>query len=159
VSRQELDNAVQANLANQALVAAAQAAVRNAQLNLDWTKVTAPITGIAGISAAQIGDLVTPATVLTTVSQVDPIKVQFPISEQQYLRFARRIRAREEGRVSAGPPLTLILANGDVYPEPGRFSAAGGARWTSAPARLRFRPYSPTPAIFCVQGSTRRFAS
>jgi membrane fusion protein (multidrug efflux system) len=66
-----------------------------------------------------------PTTELTTVSQVDPIKVQFPISEQQYLRFAERIRAREEGRVSDGPPLTLILANGSVYPEPGRFSAAG----------------------------------
>jgi membrane fusion protein (multidrug efflux system) len=125
VSRQELDNAVQANLANQALVAAAQAAVRNAQLKLEWTKVTAPITGIAGISAAQIGDLVTPTTVLTTVSQVDLIKVQFPISEQHYLRFAERIRAREEGCVSDGPPLTLVLANGSAYPEPGRFSTVG----------------------------------
>jgi RND family efflux transporter MFP subunit len=124
VSRQELDNAVQANQANKASVAAAQAAVANARLNVSWTKVTAPIDGIAGISEAQIGDLVTPNTVLTTISQVDPIKVQFPISEQEYLQFAQRIRAREEGRVRDGPPLTLVLANGSVYPEPGRFSAA-----------------------------------
>jgi len=124
VSRQELDNAVQANLANKASVEAAQAAVQNARLNLEWTKVTAPIDGIAGISEAQIGDLVTPTTVLATISQVDPIKVEFPISEQQYLHFAQRIRAREEGRVTGGPPLTLILANGGVYPEPGRFSVA-----------------------------------
>lgn len=124
VSHQELDNAVQANQANRASVAAAQAAVANARLNVGWTQVTAPIAGIAGISEAQIGDLVTPNTVLTTISQVDPIKVQFPISEQEYMRFAQRIRAYEEERVSEGPPLTLILANGNVYPEPGRFSAA-----------------------------------
>jgi membrane fusion protein (multidrug efflux system) len=124
VSRQELDNAVQANQANKASVAAAQAAVANAHLNVGWTHVTAPIAGIAGISEAQIGDLVMPTTVLTTVSQVDPIKVQFPISEQEYWRFAQRIRAREEERASDGPPFTLILANGSVYPEPGRFSAA-----------------------------------
>lgn len=124
VSRQELDNAVQANQANKASIAAAQAAVANARLNLSWTRVIAPIDGIAGISEAQIGDLVTPNTVLTTISQVNPIKVQFPISEQEYLLFAQRIRAREEGRVRSGLPLTLILANGSVSPEPGRFNAA-----------------------------------
>ena len=124
ISQQELDNAVQAHQANKASVEAARAAVERAHLNLNWTKVAAPITGIAGISVAQIGDLVTPNTLLTTVSQVDPIKVYYPISEQEYLHFAQRIREIEEGREAERAVLELTLANGSVYPERGTFSLA-----------------------------------
>src|SRR5215510_10662179 len=124
ISQQELDNARQANQADKASVEAARAAVERAKLNLTWTKVTAPIDGIAGISVAQIGDLVTPNTVLTTISQVDPIKVYYPISEQEYLHFARRIREIEEGRAGQRAPLELTLADGSVYPERGTFSLA-----------------------------------
>ena len=124
ISQQELDNAIQANQANKASVEAARAAVERARLNLSWTKVTSPITGIAGISVAQIGDLVTPNTVLTTISQVDPIKVYYPISEQEYLRFARRIQDIEAGRDGQATPLELTLADGSVYPERGPFSLA-----------------------------------
>jgi len=124
ISQQELDNAVQSNQADKASVEAARAAVERAKLNLSWTKVTAPINGIAGISVAQIGDLVTPITVLTTVSQVDPIKVYYPISEQEYLHFARRIREVEEGRGEKPRPLELTLADGSLYPERGSFSLA-----------------------------------
>lgn len=120
----ELDNAVQAHQANKASVEAARAAVERAELNLSWTKVTAPINGIAGISVAQIGDLVTPNTILTTISQVDPIKVYYPISEQEYLHFARRIREIEEGRGGTTQALELTLADGSVYPERGTFSLA-----------------------------------
>jgi len=124
ISQQELDNAIQANQADKASVEAARAAVERAKLNLSWTKVAAPINGIAGISVAQIGDLVTPTTVLTTVSQVDPIKVYYPISEQEYLHFARRIREIEQGRGGERAPLELTLADGSVYPERGTFSLA-----------------------------------
>ncbi|MBI3800731.1 MAG: efflux RND transporter periplasmic adaptor subunit [Deltaproteobacteria bacterium] len=124
ISQQELDNAIQSNQADKASVEAARAAVDRAKLNLSWTKVTAPINGIAGISVAQIGDLVTPTTVLTTVSQVDPIKVYYPISEQEYLHFARRIRELEQGRGGQRAPLELTLADGSVYPERGTFSLA-----------------------------------
>lgn len=124
ISQQELDNAGQANQANKASVEAARAAVDNTKLNLGWTKVTAPISGIAGISVAQIGDLVTPSTLLTTISQVDPIKVYYPISEQEYLHFARRIREVDEGRGGERPPLELILADGSIYPERGKFTFA-----------------------------------
>ncbi len=124
ISQQELDNAIQANQANKASVEAVRAAVERAELNLSWTKVAAPINGIAGISVAQIGDLVTPTTVLTTVSQVDPIKVYYPISEQEYLHFARRIREIEQGRGGERAPLELTLADGSVYPERGTFSLA-----------------------------------
>ncbi len=124
ISQQELDNAIQAHQANKASVEAARAAVDRTKLNLSWTKVMAPITGIAGISVAQIGDLVTPNTVLTTISQVDPIKVYYPISEQEYLHFAHRIREIEQGRGGASPPLELTLADGSLYPERGSFSLA-----------------------------------
>jgi len=124
ISQQELDNAVQAHEANKALVESARAAVEQAKLNLGWTKVTSPIDGIAGISVAQIGDLVTPNTELTTVSQVDPIKVYYPISEREYLHFARRIREIGQGRGGESVPLELTLADGSVYPERGTFSLA-----------------------------------
>jgi membrane fusion protein (multidrug efflux system) len=124
ISQQELDNAIQAHQANKASVEAARAAVERAELNLTWTKVTAPIDGIAGISVAQIGDLVTPNAVLTTISQVDPIKVYYPISEQEYLHFARRILDIEQGRGGERAPLELTLADGSVYSERGTFSLA-----------------------------------
>jgi membrane fusion protein (multidrug efflux system) len=125
ISQQELDNAVQADRGNQASVAAAQAAVKQAELNLEWTQVKSPIDGIAGISVAQIGDLINASTLLTTVSRVDPIKVTFPISEKEYLRFADRIGNAMQAEKRAeqhGPPLELILGDGSVYPEKGGFA-------------------------------------
>lgn len=121
MSKQELDNAVQATHASEALVQAAQAAVENARLNLDWTRIYSPIDGIAGIAPVQVGNLVTPSTVLTTVSQVDPMKVTFPITERQYLRFADQIKEHQaKGRAPDEPELQLILADGSTYPRPGR---------------------------------------
>ena len=125
VSQQELDDAVQQNFANMASVEQARANLEQARLNLEWTKVLSPIDGIAGINQAQIGDLVGTTTVLTTVSTVDPIKVQFPISEQEYLRFAKNInRDSETGEQSPDAPhLELILANASVYTHQGRIFA------------------------------------
>ena len=125
VSKQELDDAVQGARATEAQVQAAEAAVRNAQLDLEWTKVYSPIDGIAGIAPVQVGDLVTPSTVLTTVSQVDPMKVTFPITEREYLRFAGRIRQHQEsGPPGDEPQLQLVLVDGSIYPLPGRFHVA-----------------------------------
>jgi len=123
VSQQELDNAIQANLRNEATVDAAQASLQQAQLNLGWTKVIAPIDGISGIAIAQIGDLVDLTTLLTTLSQLQPIKVVFPVSEQEYLRYARAT-ARQERTPREGA-LELILADGTVYPERGTVSVVG----------------------------------
>jgi len=121
VSKEELDNAAQATHASEAQVQAAQAAVENARLNLDWTRIYSPIDGIAGIAPVQVGNLVTPATVLTTVSQVNPMKVTFPITERQYLRFADQIKEHQaKGRAADEPELQLILADGSTYPRPGR---------------------------------------
>ncbi len=126
VSRQELDDAIQARAANQADVDSAKASLENAQLNLAWTKVQAPIGGIAAIATAQVGDLVSPTTVLTTVSQLEPIKVTFPISEIEYLKYADRIRQHQQtGRSDNESALSLILADGTTYPYPGRFYVTG----------------------------------
>jgi membrane fusion protein (multidrug efflux system) len=116
VSRKELDDAIQTMRANMAAVEMAEAALANAKLNLDWTTVKSPITGIAGIALAQVGDLIAATTLMTTVSQLDPIKVYFPISEREYLRFA------EEGQREK-PTLELYLADGSKYPHEGKVSA------------------------------------
>ena len=122
VSKQELDDAIQATRASEAQVQAAEAAVTNARLNLDWTKIYSPIDGIAGIAPVQVGDLVTPSTVLTTISQVDPVKVTFPITEREFLRFADKIKEHQEkGQAEDEPDLQLILADGRAYPRRGRF--------------------------------------
>jgi membrane fusion protein (multidrug efflux system) len=88
--------------------------------------VTSLVNGVAAIATGQIGDLVGPTTLLTTVSQIDPIKVYFPLSEQEYLQVADRIN-RQSGTkqlFSSDAGLQLILADGTVYPERGRFLAA-----------------------------------
>lgn len=104
----------------------AKAAVRTAQLNLGFTRIASPIDGIAGQAQAQVGDLVQPnnpnSPVLTIVSTLDPIKVYFTISEQQYLTFTRLnlIEARKESSV-VQLQLELILADGTTYPHSGSF--------------------------------------
>lgn len=122
VSVRDRDNAVGREASVAAEVQAAKAAVENARLQLGFTRITSPIDGIAGLSKAQIGDLVGPGsanTVLTTVSQVDPIKAYIPLSEQQYLQF---VRAKQDGQVSRDSiPLELMLADGTTFPHRGKF--------------------------------------
>lgn len=116
VSQQELDNALSAEAAAKAVVDAKQAAVHQARLNLGWSRVTAPISGIAGASQAQVGDLVSPSTVLATVSQCDPIRVLYPLSEQEYLHLQERLHRDPSAREDN---LELILADGSTFPHKG----------------------------------------
>jgi len=126
VSQQELDNAIQARAAGRAEVESAKAALEQARLNLEWTEVRSPITGVAAIATAQVGDLVSPATPLTSVSQLDPIKVTVPISEAEYMRFASHAGETEQERSDRqGAGLELILAGDVRYPERGSVSVAG----------------------------------
>ena len=102
------------------MVQAAKASVEQAGLNLEWTKVTSLISGIAGIAQVQIGNLVGPTSVLTSVSQADPIKAYFTVSEQQFIDFHRRFPTEasvEEERKRI--PLQLILGDGSVYERTG----------------------------------------
>ena len=139
VTQQDLDNARQNNHAQKAQVAAAkaqvetakaqieagragvkaaEAALETAKVNLGFTRLSSPIDGIAGVAATQVGNLVGPGgNAVTTVSTVDPIKANFTVGEQEYLSLSRadalhRLR------------LQLVLADGSVYPQPGRFSFA-----------------------------------
>jgi RND family efflux transporter MFP subunit len=122
ISQQELDNAVAAERQAQANVDSARAAVEQAQLNLSWTKVKSPIDGIAGIAKSQVGDLVNGQTTMTTVSVVDPIKVYFNPSEQEYMAWA--LKRGPVDAVRSTPPqdkgmLSLVLSDGTAYPQRG----------------------------------------
>jgi RND family efflux transporter MFP subunit len=122
---QNRDNAVQSNTAAKAAVKAQEATLRQAELNLGYTKITAPIGGVVGIANPGVGDLVGPgdANPLATISTVDPIKAYFQISEQDYLKVAQE-RVEAKGTNSAWPPpVEIILADGTLYPRPGKFSA------------------------------------
>lgn len=122
IPQSQLDNDRAAQLAAKASVEAGQAAVEQATLNLGYTQVRSLISGIAGITTTQVGNLVGPTTVLTSVSQVNPIKVYFPISEQEYLTIAGHDSPGTIDFLSAASsiPLHLTLATGAVYPYIGR---------------------------------------
>jgi membrane fusion protein (multidrug efflux system) len=174
VSKQDLDNAVQTNLANQAQEQAAkaaisaakaqiqanQAAVETATINLDFTRIVSPIDGIVGIAQAQVGDLVsTNSGVLTTVSTLDPIKDYFSVSEQEYLS----LRKQFSGSNAEHWKLQLILADGTTFSHPGEFYFADrqvnqntgaiqlAARFANPGNVLRPGQYGKVRAIMRVQ--------
>ena len=120
ISRQELDDALAAERSAKAGVEAAHANVEQAALSLGWTKMTSPIDGIVGIAKAQVGDLVNPQTVMTTVSTVDPIRVTYGISEREYLRLAASINRANYATTRQGPVLDLVLDDGSVFPHKGQ---------------------------------------
>ena len=121
VSKKDLDDSVGAEQAARAAVLSAQAGFDKAQLELGFTRIISPIDGIAGLAKAQIGNLVGPGATeeLTTVSTVNPIKVYFQVSEQEYIQSAQRSAPSTERKEA-----DLILADGSVYPEKGRFAFA-----------------------------------
>ncbi len=125
IAQSQLDNDVSAHDAAQAAVESAQSAVETAQLNLTFTRVTSLVDGVAAIATAQIGDLVGPQTLLTTVSQLDPIKAYFPLTEREYLAVADQLRgpggAARLWQKAGG--LTLVLADGSIYPKRGAIEA------------------------------------
>ena len=125
ISVQEFENKKQLNQANVAKVGALEAAVQTAQLNLDFTKITAPLDGIAGLAKAQIGDLVGTGSTssLTTVSKIDPIRLYFPLSEKDYKEHANGLRGAMQKPYSERPEtIEMVFADGSVYPQKGRFS-------------------------------------
>jgi RND family efflux transporter MFP subunit len=147
ITQQDLDNATQYNIAAKAQVQAARAqvetaraqitatdaavqsakaALETAQINLGFTRVTSPIDGIPGIAQLQVGALVSPASgIITTVSTLDPIKVYFTPSEQEFLDFTRRFPTAELREADLSHrPLELVLADGSTYPEKGKFDFA-----------------------------------
>jgi RND family efflux transporter MFP subunit len=139
ITRQQFDNDLAAEREAAAAVEESHAALRQAQLNHGWTQVTSPIDGIAGIAQVQAGNLVNTSTTMTTVSQVDPIKAQFNISEVEYLGSAQGDHWVEPGP-SANPPLELILQDGTVHPHRGSVVVVN-------------RQFSPQTGTIAIQGS------
>lgn len=132
-SQQDLDNAVQNNLAALATIETAkaqiktyEAAVETAKINLEFTHLVAPIDGIAGQAQLQVGALVSPATgPVTSVSTLDPIKVYFTVGEPQYLAFRKRFPTEESTRADEKSlRIELVLADGSTYPHLGSFDFA-----------------------------------
>src|SRR5271156_7240426 len=123
IAQSQLDNDVQQQAAQIAAVRTAEANVEQAQLNLGFTKVRSLVTGIAGRAMTQVGNLVSQSTALTTVSQVNPIKVYFSISEQEYLGLSGRVKAggKVDLLMSGNTiPLQLTLGDGNIYPYKGQ---------------------------------------
>ncbi len=123
IAQSQLDNDIQTQAANKAAVANAQASVEAADLNVGFTKVRSLIDGVAGQATLQVGNLVNTSSVLTSVSQLNPIKVYFYISEQEYLTLSAQAKERGKAdllRSGNAIPLKLKLANGQVYPQTGR---------------------------------------
>jgi membrane fusion protein (multidrug efflux system) len=126
IPQSQLDTDVQALQAAQAVVQAQQAQVELARINLGYTKVRSLIDGVAGIANGQIGNLVGPSTVLTTVSQLDPIKVYFALGESEYIKTAKSISEIAMGLSSPGTPkkVQLVLSDGSTYAQPGKLYLA-----------------------------------
>jgi len=126
IAKSQLDNEVQAKLGAQAAVESAKAAVEQAELNLEWTKVTSLVDGIAGIAQVQMGNLVGSTSILTSVSQVDPIKAFFPISEHEYLLAQSKSKAISSKHTIGffGNSLQLILTDGSIYAQKGKILLA-----------------------------------
>ena len=163
-SQQDLDNAVQTNVAakatvlnSKAAIEASQAAVETARINLNFTRLVAPIDGIAGLAQLQVGALVSPASgAVTSVSTVDPIKVYFTVSESEYLAW--RLRFPTEAALEAADKslhLQLILADGLTYPRDGKFYFAD-RQVNVGTGAIRLAALFPNPANILRPGGYAR---
>jgi membrane fusion protein, multidrug efflux system len=138
VSQQEIDNASASSADADGQVAAAQAQIEQAQLNLSYTQIRSPVDGVAGVATVRVGNLVGQdgPTLLTTVSQIDPIRVTFPLSELDYVKYPKRFKdltsrdlkwaKKQFEKLEAGqiadnqdPGIELVLSDGSVYPHRG----------------------------------------
>jgi RND family efflux transporter MFP subunit len=124
IPKSQLETDIEVHRAAEAAIGSARAVAREAELNLGFTNVRSLVDGIAGVTEAQVGNLVSPATVLTSVSQVEPIKAWFAISEQEYLDVAGRLHGAAAGSASGHNEevsFELTLSDGSKYPLRGSF--------------------------------------
>jgi len=156
IARGQLDTEIQAKLGAQALVLAAKANVEQARLNVEFTKVTSLVSGIAGIAHVQIGNLVSPTSVLTSVSQVDPIKAYFTVSEQEFMDFHRRYPTQESVEAQRRRmPLELLLSDGSMYEHRGTIYFAD-REVNPATGAIRIAGVFPNPNNLLRPGSYGR---
>jgi membrane fusion protein (multidrug efflux system) len=161
IARSQLDTDLGTQAADKAAVANAQATVESAQLNLGFTKVRSLIDGVAGQATLQVGNLVNTTSVLTSVSQLNPIKVFFYISEQEYLTLSAK--AKSSGKadlLSSGNllPLKLTLTNGQVYPQTGHIIFVDRAV-SSQTGSIRIAASFPNPGNLLRPGQFGRISA
>lgn len=158
VSQQELDNALAAEQRGIGSVEAAEGALREAQVNLSYTRITAPTDGVAGISAISVGNLVGPnlPQPLTTVSKIDPIRVRVSLPERDYLELAREAAERRAtGDTAQRRPIEMVLVDGSVHPHPGRLRAVE-ARTDPTTGTMTFEVEFPNPDRIVRSGQFAR---
>jgi len=124
IAKSQLDTELAQGLQAQATVKSAEASLETAKLNLGFTYVRSLISGVAGQATTQVGNLVSPQSTLTSVSQLDPVRVYFSISDSEYLGLTSKARAGKGDLLTnaAAIPLTLELANGETYAQKGRIA-------------------------------------
>jgi membrane fusion protein (multidrug efflux system) len=164
IAQSQLDNDTQQRAQSEASVqsakasvAAAEAAVANAQLNLGFTQVRSLITGVAGQATTQVGNLVNTQSVLTSVSQLDPIKVYFSISDSEYLELTKRA-GHDHGDLlknASSIPLTLTLATGEQFAHKGRIAFVD-RQMNSQTGAIRIAAAFPNPGNILRPGQFGR---
>jgi RND family efflux transporter MFP subunit len=156
IAQGQFDTEVQVKRGAQASVLAAKANVEQAELNLEFTKVTSLVTGVAGIARVQIGNLVGPTSTLTSISQVDPIKAYFTVSEQVFMEFHRRFPTEQTVQEQRKRmPLQLILGDGSTYEHTGTISFAD-REVNAATGTIRIAGVFPNPTNLLRPGGYGR---
>jgi membrane fusion protein, multidrug efflux system len=157
ISRSQLDNELQQKAQAEASVKSAEAAVETAKLNLGFCEVRSLISGVAGQATTQVGNLVNTQSVLTSVSQVNPIKVYFSISDSEYLALAHQASkgGRDLLKGAAKVPLTLTLSNGDIYPSKGHIAFVD-RQLNSQTGAIRIAAAFPNPSNILRPGQFGR---
>lgn len=160
ISREQYDDQIQAFESSKAAVAAASAAAEQARLNLEFTSITAPVEGLAGIAAAQVGNLIGPSSgTLTTVTMVDPIKVKFFLSENEYLKYVQPYFGdpKDLAKIAerGGLGLQIVLNDSTIYPHPGRLLAIDN-QVTQNTGSLQIEAEFPNPGNLLRTGQFAR---
>ena len=126
VSQRELAYARSAFNAANAQIKASEASLENARIELGYCRITAPISGLIGISKVRVGDYVRPGaiSVLNTISDLGDVRVRFTISEQEFLRIFREINKKDSNLKGVGQSISLKLSDGSIYPQKGKVSFA-----------------------------------
>lgn len=160
ISREQYDDQIQSFEASKAATAAAEASVEQARLNLEFTSITAPVDGLAGIAKAQVGNLIGPSSgTLTTVTMVDPIKAKFFISENEYLKYVKPYFGDPDKFAAAeargGLGLQILLSDNTIYPHPGRLLAINN-QVTQNTGSLQVEAEFPNPGNILRTGQFAR---
>lgn len=160
ISQEQYDDQIQAFESSKAAVSAASASVEQARLNLEFTSITAPVEGLAGIATAQVGNLIGPSSgTLTTVTMVDPLKVKFFLSENEYLKYIQPYFGdpKDLNKVAqrGGLGLQIVLSDSTIYPHPGRLLAIDN-QVTQNTGSLQIEAEFPNPGNLLRTGQFAR---